>query len=108
MTDSLRDLYLGFVRVYILYHASPEPAYDRWLIDELAQHGYKLSPSRLHSIIYGLEEGKLLSSYEEVSDGKARKYYKATAAGRRVLKAAQTMVRELMQRDPYRTKANEK
>ena len=99
MTDSLRDLYLGFVRVHILYDASHKPAYDKWLIEELAQHGYKLSPSRLRSILQGLEESKLLSSY-----GKVRRCYKATAAGRRVLKAAQTMVGEFMQRDPSTTK----
>ena len=106
MTDSLRDLYLGFVRVYVLYHASHEPAYGRWLSKELAQHGYKLSPGRLHSILHGLEEAKLLSSYEEVINGKVRKYYKTTAAGRRVLKAAQTMVGKFMfmQRDPSRMK----
>jgi DNA-binding PadR family transcriptional regulator len=106
MTDSLRDLYLGFVRVYVLYHASHEPAYGKRLSEELAQHGYKLSPGRLHSILHGLEEGKLLSSYEEVINGKVRKYYETTAAGRRVLKAAQTMVGEFMfmQRDPSRMK----
>ena len=90
--------------MHILYHASHEPAYGRWLGEELAEHGYTLSPSRLYSILHGLEEGKLLSSYEEVINGKVRKYYKATAAGRRVLKAAQTMVGEFMQRDPSRTK----
>lgn len=104
MMDSLRGLYLGFVRVYILDHASHEPAYGMWLIEELAEHGYNLSPSKLHSILHGLEEGKLLSSYEEVISGKVRKYYKATAAGRRVLKAAQTMVGEFVQRDPSRMK----
>jgi DNA-binding PadR family transcriptional regulator len=105
MTDSLRKLNLGFIRVHILYHASHEPAYGRWLIEELAQHGYKLSPGTLYSILHGLEEGKLLSSYEDIINGKVRKFYKATAAGRRILKAAQTMVGEFMQRDPPRMKA---
>ena len=104
MTDSLRDLYLVFVRVHILYHATHEPAHGGWLGEELAERGYTLSPSRLYSILRGLEESKLLSSDEEVINGKVREYYKATAAGRRVLKAAQTMVGEIMQRDPSRMK----
>ena len=95
MTDILRDLFLGFVRVHILYHASQEPAYGRWLIEELAEHGYKLSPGTLYPILHGLEEENLLSSYEEVINGKVRKYYAITAAGRKVLKTARTKVEEL-------------
>jgi DNA-binding PadR family transcriptional regulator len=95
MADILKDLFLGFVRVHILYHASQEPVYGTWLIDELTEHGYKLSPGTLYPILHGLEEGKLLTSYEQVIDGKVRKYYKATAAGRKALKAAQQKVSEL-------------
>ena len=95
MADILRDLFLGFVRVHILYHASQEPTYGTWLIEELAEHGYTLSPGTLYPILHGLEKEKLLSSYEEVINGKLRKYYHTTAAGRKVLKAAQKKVGEL-------------
>jgi len=95
MADILRDLFLGFVRVHILYHASREPAYGTWLIEELAEHGYTLSPGTLYPILHGLQEERLLSSYEEVINGKVRKYYETTAAGRKVLKAAQKKVGEL-------------
>jgi PadR family transcriptional regulator, regulatory protein PadR len=84
MADILRDLFLGFVRVHVLYHASQEPAYGTWLIEELAEHGYKLSPGTLYPILHGLEEEKLLSSYEEVINGKVRKYYAITAAGSQI------------------------
>jgi len=97
MADILRDLFLGFVRVHILYHASQEPAYGTWLIEELAEHGYKLSPGTLYPILHGLEEENLLSSYEEVINGKVRKYYAITAAGRKVLKTARKKVEELSQ-----------
>src|SRR4029434_7896850 len=95
MADSVRDLVLVFVRVHILYHASQEPPYGTWLIEELAEHGYTLSPGTLYPILHGLEEEKLLSSYEEVINGKVRKYYAITTAGRKVLKAAQRKVGEL-------------
>lgn len=95
MPDILRDLFLGFVRVHILYHASQEPAYGTWLIEELAEHGYKLSPGTLYPILHGLEEENLLTSYEEVIGGKVRKYYSITPAGRKVLKTAQKKVGEL-------------
>lgn len=95
MPDILKDLFLGFVRVHILYHASQEPVYGTWLIEELAEHGYTLSPGTLYPILHGLEEEQLLSSYEEVINGKVRKYYKTTGAGRRALKSAQKKVSEL-------------
>jgi PadR family transcriptional regulator PadR len=95
MADILKDLFLGFVRVHILYHASEQPAYGTWLIDELAEHGYTLSPGTLYPILHGLEQEKLLKSHEEVINGKVRKYYKATATGRKVLKAAQKKIAEL-------------
>ena len=94
VADILRDLFLGFVRVHILYHASQEPAYGTWLIEELAEHGYKLSPGTLYPILHGLEES-LLSSYEEVINGKVRKDYAITPAGRKVLKNARKKVGEL-------------
>ena len=95
MADILRDLFLGFVRVHILYHASQQPAYGTWLIEELAEHGYKLSPGTLYPILHGLEEESLLSSYEEVINGKVRKYYAITPTGRKVLKTARKKVGEL-------------
>jgi PadR family transcriptional regulator, regulatory protein PadR len=95
MADILRDLFLGFVRVHILYHTSQEPAYGTWLTEELAEHGYKLSPGTLYPILHGLEEENLLSRHEEVINGKVRKYYTITAAGRKVLKSARKKVEEL-------------
>jgi len=97
MADILKDLFLGFVRVHILYHASQEPVYGTWLIEELTEHGYKLSPGTLYPILHGLEEEKLVSSHEEVINGKVRKYYRITAAGRKVLKTARAKVSELSQ-----------
>src|SRR5262245_50434157 len=97
MADILRDLFLGFVRIHILYHASRKPAYGTWLIAELAEHGYKLSPGTLYPILHGLEEENLLSRSEEVINGNVRKYYMITAAGRKVLKAARRKVEELSQ-----------
>ena len=30
------DLFLGFVKLHILYHAGREPVYGLWLIEELS------------------------------------------------------------------------
>lgn len=43
----IRDFFLGFIKIYILHHASEEPVYGLWLIEELG------SPWVLH-----LQSGK--------------------------------------------------
>src|SRR5579859_2643932 len=45
-TDSMEfhDLLVGFVRIHILHHAAEGEVYGQWLIEELARHGYRISP----------------------------------------------------------------
>jgi len=91
-----RDLFLGFVKTHILYHAGREPVYGLWLIDELARHGYELSPGTLYPILHRLEEEELLASERRVVEGKARKYYRLTDAGREALDEAREKAMELL------------
>lgn len=91
-----RYLFLGFIRIHILHHAAEEPVYGSWLIEELARHGYSLSPGTLYPILHGLEEKGYLRSERRVVGSRVRRYYHTTAAGRRALKKARTMIRELV------------
>mgnify|MGYP003417449312 CR=1 FL=1 len=92
-----RDLFLGFVKLHILHHAGREPIYGLWLIEELGEHGYRLSPGTLYPILHGLEEEKLLASETRVVQGKSRKYYRLTKAGRAALEEGKKKARELME-----------
>ncbi len=92
----IRDFLLGFVKVHILHHAAEQPIYGAWLIEELAEHGYQLSPGTLYPILHGLEQEGLLNHREQVVAGKRRKYYTATAAGREALGEARARIRELV------------
>lgn len=92
----IRDFLLGFVKVHILHHATEEPVYGAWLLAELAGHGYTLSPGTLYPILHSLERDGLLKHREQVVAGKRRKYYSATAAGRRALTEARARIRELV------------
>jgi DNA-binding PadR family transcriptional regulator len=92
----LRDVFLSFVRVHILHHAERNPIFGLEMIEELGRHGYNLSPGTLYPILHGLEESGLLSSSGKVVDGKARKYYKATAKGRRMLAEVKARIGELV------------
>ena len=90
-----RDLLGGLVRLHILYHATREPVYGQAIIDELAHHGYRLSPGTLYPILHGLERSGLLKSKLQSEAGHNRRIYGATAAGRKSLQAAKAKVWEL-------------
>jgi DNA-binding PadR family transcriptional regulator len=90
------DLSSGFIKLHVLHHASEHPVYGLWLIEELAEHGYKVSPGTLYPLLHSLEESELLKSYNEIHEGKIRRYYKITPNGRRHLKKAKLQLMELM------------
>lgn len=92
----LRDFFLGFIKIHILYHAIKEPVYGLWLIEELRRHGYKLSPGTLYPILHKLEQEKLLKSYSENVSGKIRKYYVAAPKGIKALSKIKEKIRELV------------
>ena len=91
-----RDVFLAFVRVHILHHAAKAPIFGLEMIEELGSHGYAMSPGTLYPILHGLEKSGLLASHEEIVGGKVRKYYRATAKGRRTLAELQEKIRELV------------
>ena len=92
----LRDFFLGFIKIHILHHASKEPVYGLWLIEELGRHGYKLSPGTLYPVLHKLEEEKLLKSHTKNVSGKIRKYYRETAKGIRTLTEIKEKIKELV------------
>jgi PadR family transcriptional regulator PadR len=91
-----RKFFLGFVRIHILYHAGKERVYGVWLMDELARHGYDLSPGTLYPILHGLREDGYLTSEKEVVSGKVRKYYSLSPRGRDMLKESRAKALELV------------
>lgn len=92
----IRDFFLGFIKIHILYHAAQEPIYGFDLIRELETHGYQLSPGTLYPILHKLEEQGYLQAEKQVVRGKVRKYYTATSQGKTALAEAYTKVRELL------------
>jgi PadR family transcriptional regulator PadR len=90
-----KDLYSGLVRLHILYHAARKPIFGLGIMEELAQHGYKLSGGTLYPMLHGKEQKGYLRSTEERSGKRSRRVYRTTPAGRRALTAAKVKVREL-------------
>lgn len=65
------------------------------MAEELARHGYRISPGTLYPLLHGLEKKGYLRSYEERNGKSLRKVYRATPLGRKALLRAKTKVREL-------------
>lgn len=92
----LRDFFLGFVKVHLLHHASRGPVYGVWFIEELARHGYHLSPGTMYPLLHNLEAAGYLSREDWVVEGKVRKYYSITPQGEKVLTEARAKIQELV------------
>jgi len=90
-----RDLYSGLIGLHILHHASEEPIFGLGMAEELARHGYNLSPGTLYPLLHGLERKGYLKSSSQRLGKTLRRLYRATPAGRRALAAAKRKVREL-------------
>jgi len=91
-----RDLYSGLIRLHVLHHAVEEPIFGLGMIEELARHGYRISPGSLYPLLHGLEKKGYLSSKERRNGKSLRKVYRATPLGQRALKAARSKVLELL------------
>jgi DNA-binding PadR family transcriptional regulator len=93
--DADSDLYSGFIRPHILYHASEEPIFGLGMSEELARHGYRISPGTSYPLLVGLEKNGYLRSSEKRNGRSRRRVLRATPLGRRALAAAKARVREL-------------
>ena len=91
----LRELFLGFIKIHILHHASQQPIYGLWMMEELARHGYAISPGTLYPTLHSLERAGYLTSDRRVVEGRQRRYYTITPAGQAALAAARARLAEL-------------
>ncbi len=97
----LRKFFLGFIQIHILHHAKKDPFYGSWMIEELSEHGYDMSPGTLYPLLHNMESTGLLEKDEKLVDGKIRKYYKITDQGVEVLDEARKKAYELFKEIKY-------
>ncbi len=89
------DLLSGLVRLHVRHHAAQHPVYGQWMIDELARHGYRLSPGTLYPMLSKMERDGYLTSKTEREGRTSRKFYTITDKGREGLAVARVRLREL-------------
>ena len=90
-----RDLYSGLIRLHVLHHAVEGPIFGLGMIEELARHGYKISPGSLYPLLQGLEKKGYLRSKEQRNGKSLRRVYRATPLGKKALAASKSKVQEL-------------
>ena len=103
-TRIVRDVVLALVRIHVLHHACEAPFFGVEMLSELRRHGYRIGPGTLYPLLHAMEEGGVLAGHDAVVDGKARRYYRATKVGERLLRELRAklgeLVDEVMERAP--------
>lgn len=80
--------------MHVLHHAAEGDLYGNWMIEELARHGYKISPGASPHTACHVAQGLPASRSERVGRS-ARRVYRATPYGMAGLQAARNKIGEL-------------
>lgn len=96
MKAESREILLSFWKVHILHHAGKTPVHGQWVLTELRRHGYEISPGTLYPLLNRMERLGWLKGRSEPGGGlRARRDYRLTAAGRKVLERIRRQIIEL-------------
>ncbi len=91
-----REVLLGFWKVHILHHAATRAIYGQWIMEELRGHHYNISPGTVYPLIKRMEKNGWLTCVEAQQRRlHARKEYRLTGEGSRILKLLRKQVTEL-------------
>jgi DNA-binding PadR family transcriptional regulator len=95
MTDPVaREFLLAFWKLHILHHAGEGGVYGQWMLEELAEHGHRLSPGTLYPMLARMERHGWLRSTTPRRATAARRYT-LTPAGRATLSRLRDALDEL-------------
>lgn len=92
----VNEFFSSFIKIHVLHHCLKEEIYGAWMIEELEEHGYKISPGSLYPMLKNMEKKGLITS-RQVQDGKVmRKFYRITPKGKKELAEAKIKLKELI------------
>jgi len=96
MNSVNREILLGFWKVHILHHAGEAPLHGQWMLNELRRHGYEISPGTLYPLLNRMERlGWLRGKADPRGGRRARRDYRLTREGRKVLAQIKEQIVEL-------------
>jgi DNA-binding PadR family transcriptional regulator len=90
-----REIRLGIWKIHILHHAAKRDVWGAWLMEELAEHGHRLSPGTLYPALARMEANGWLRRSGRALHARARQTFRITSEGRRLLGALRRDVIEL-------------
>ena len=91
---SLQRVLAGFIRMHVLHHAEDRNLCGNWMIEELRQHGYKISAGTLYPMLRTMEKDGWIKGLEE-QHGARRRLYRITPKGKTAMKEIRARLREL-------------
>jgi DNA-binding PadR family transcriptional regulator len=92
-----REIRLGIWKIHILHHAAVREIWGLWLLEELAEHGHRLSPGTVYPALARMENNGWLIRRKRGDHPRARQLYRITPQGRVLLRTLQREVKELYQ-----------
>ena len=96
MKALIREVLLSFWKVHILHHAGEAPVHGQWILTELRRHGYEISPGTLYPLLNRMARlGWLRCKADPDGGRRARKDYRLTSEGRKVLGLVREQIKEL-------------
>ena len=90
-----REIRLGIWKIHILHHAAKRDVWGAWLMEELAEHGHRLSPGTLYPALARMEANGWLRRSGKALHARARQTFRITPEGRRLLGTLRRDVIEL-------------
>ena len=91
-----REILQSFWKIHVLHHAAEGPIYGQWMLEELHEHGYDVSPGTLFPMLARMEDRGWLRCERDPNGGaRARKDYYLTDKGREVLEVVRRHLKEL-------------
>ena len=93
-----REILRPLWKVHILFHAQQAPIVGHVMLEELREHGYRVSPGTLYPLLARMEKLGLLErvTTRRKQSPKDARPYQATPAGRRALREVEAGLRELI------------
>ncbi|MBS0479974.1 MAG: helix-turn-helix transcriptional regulator [Verrucomicrobia bacterium] len=91
--DVEREILRPLWKVHILHHAGEAPIQGHWMLEELREHGYRVSPGTLYPMLARLTRLGWLRIVRDPGEGVR---YRLTPAGKKALHEVQARLRELL------------
>jgi len=92
----INEFFSSFIKIHVLHHCLKEEIYGAWMMEELEEHGYKISPGSLYPMLRSLEQRGLITSREAQEGKTKKKYFRITTKGKKELAEAKLKLKELI------------